>query len=202
MPHVWLAHHLHQLYSNSCHPACAETSRSERSEGFVFASSLFFPFNFKLLALSAVEGSAPNLFSFLDALDAASSLSPLSATLTKNTRGWGVPSFSANSVPSALKSTPALPSTDPLDALHFPLVAIPFRMRTSPKRARNPFRIRTSKTQDLKLFRMNTYRKSGRGVPPGTQLPYSLLTTHYSLLTTHYPLLTTHYSLLSRTILP
>ena len=31
-------------------------------------------------------------------VDAASSISPLSATLTKNTGGWGIPSFSANSV--------------------------------------------------------------------------------------------------------
>jgi hypothetical protein len=168
--------HLHQPYSNSCHP--------ERSEGSAFVSSLFSPFNFKLSTL--------NLFSFLDALDAASTISPLSATLTKNTRGWGVPSFSVNSVPSALKSTRALPSTDPLDALHYPLGPKSFttlhlrallarRIRTSAKRARNPFRIRTSKTHDLKLFRMNTYIKTpgGGGCP---RLPYSLLTTHYSLL--------------------
>jgi hypothetical protein len=44
--------------------------------------------------------------------------------------------------------------------------AIPFRIRTSAKHTRNPSRIRTSKTQDLKLFRMNTSRKRGRGVGP------------------------------------
>jgi hypothetical protein len=159
--------HLHPLYSNSCHP--------ERSEGSAFASSLFFPFNFKLLARSVVEGSTLNPLSFLDALDAASSLSPLSAALTKNTGGWGIPFSSANSVPSGLKSTRALPSTDPLDALRYPLAAIPFRIRTSPKRARNPFRIRTSETKDLKPFRMCTSKKTGRGGPP----------THYSLPTTH-----------------
>jgi hypothetical protein len=119
-------------------------------------------------------------------LDAASTISPLSATLTKNTRGWGCPLFLCELCGLCVKIHPALPSTDPLDAVHNPLVAIPFRMRTSPKRARNPFRIRTSKTQDLKLFRMNTYRKSGRGVPPR---PPSC-PTHFSLLTTHYPLLT------------
>jgi hypothetical protein len=37
------------------------------------------------------------------------------------------------------------------------------RMRISSKHTRNPSRIRTSKTQDLKLFRMNTYKKLGRG---------------------------------------
>ena len=158
--------------------------------------------------------------SFVDALDAASSISPLSATLTKNTRGWGVPSFSANSVPSALKSTRALPSTDPFDAHHCPLAPIPTslfksvpvsdlcvlcvsafsslslslpfdfklstvnllspisfgtlrlravlarRIRTYVKHTRNPFRMNTSKTQDLRLFRMNTYEKTGGAVPP------------------------------------
>jgi hypothetical protein len=53
-------------------------------------------FNFKVPALftlslegSGVEGSTRNLFSPIDALDAASSISPLFATLTKNTGGWG-----------------------------------------------------------------------------------------------------------------
>ena len=63
------------------------------------------PFNLKLPALftllaasperslegSGVDGSTRNLFSSLDALDAASSISPLFATLTKNTGGWGYP---------------------------------------------------------------------------------------------------------------
>ena len=40
-----------------------------------------------------------------------------------------------------------------------------FRIRTYEKSARNPFGIRTSKTQDLKPFRMNTYKKTGEGVP-------------------------------------
>jgi hypothetical protein len=109
------------------------------------------------------NSSTRNLAFFVDALDAASSISLLFATLTKNTRGWGVPSFSENSVPSALKSTRALPLTDPFDAHHYPLAPNSFTTRTSPKRARKPFRIRTSKTKDLKLFRMNTSKKTGRG---------------------------------------
>jgi hypothetical protein len=36
-------------------------------------------------------------------------------------------------------------------------------MITYKKSTRNPFRIRTSKTKDLKPFRMNTYKKKGRG---------------------------------------
>src|SRR5271170_4236476 len=41
----------------------------------------------------------------------------------------------------------------------------PFRIRISKKYARNSRRIRTSKTQDLRFFRMNTYKKTGEGVP-------------------------------------
>jgi hypothetical protein len=68
---------LHPLHSVECHSACTvypeprrEPSRSERSEGFAF--------DFSPVCVSAN----------VDALDAASSLSPLPATLTKNTRGW------------------------------------------------------------------------------------------------------------------
>ena len=87
------------------YPACTEFSRSERTRSTrhtlppqsasvselcarrlprpgrgvsAFSSPNFSPFNFKL-------------FSFLDALDAASSLSPLSATLTKSTGGGDIP---------------------------------------------------------------------------------------------------------------
>jgi hypothetical protein len=103
------------------------------------------------------------------------------ATLTKNTGGWGVPSFSANSAPSALKSTRALPSTDPFDVRHYPphcfsffhqspvtshqsQATKSFIIRTYAKCVHNPFRMNTYKTQDLKLFRINTYKKNrGRG---------------------------------------
>jgi hypothetical protein len=46
---------------------------------------------------------------------------------------------------------------------HSPLATIPFRIRTSKKRARNSRRIRTSKTKDLKPFRIRTYEKRGWG---------------------------------------
>jgi hypothetical protein len=128
--------------------------------------------------------------SFVDALDAASSISPVFATLTKNTRGWGAPSFSANSVPGvypdqvgAFKSIRALPSNDPFDAppqpphcfsffhqspvtSHQSQVTKSFTIRTYAKSSRNPCRMNTSKTQNLKLFRINTYEKTGGGVPP------------------------------------
>jgi|SRR5208282_388118 len=49
---------------------------------------------------------------------------------------------------------------------------IPFRMCTYAKCSRNPFGMSTSKTKNLKLFRMNTYKKTGEGVSlaPGAGL--------------------------------
>jgi hypothetical protein len=41
-----------------------------------------------------------------------------------------------------------------------------FIIRASEKHTRNPFGMNTSKTQDLNLFRMNTYKKTGRGGLP------------------------------------
>jgi hypothetical protein len=42
---------------------------------------------------------------------------------------------------------------------------IPFRIRTSDKRAHKPRRIRSSKTRNLKSFRIRIYKKTGEGVP-------------------------------------
>ncbi len=159
----------------------------------VFSSPNLSPFN--------SNSSTRNLASFVDALDAVSSLSPLSATLTKNTRGWGgVPSISANSVPGvypdrvgALRSTRALTSTDPfaaprsLSSLPFDfklstvnlLSPISFRIRTSAKCNRNLFTMNTSKTQDLKLFRINTYEKTGGGVPRLDDHKASAVANHF-----------------------
>jgi hypothetical protein len=85
------------------------------------------------------------------------------------TRGYpgvgGRPPLSANSVPSALKSIRSPTPTDLSDTHHYPPATIPFRVRTSAKRARNSCRIRSFKTQDLKLFRMNSCRKTGEGAP-------------------------------------
>ena len=142
------------------------------------------PFNFKLPALSGVEGSTVNLLSSLDALDAASSLSPLSATLTKNTGGWGTPLFSANSVPSAFKSTRALPSTDPFAAPHHPPHCFSL-FHQSPvtshqSQATKSFTIRTYAKRPRNPFTMNTYKKTGGPL-------HSLLTAHYPRLTS-FPL--------------
>src|SRR5271170_3362728 len=88
----------------------------------------------------------------------------------------GLP-FSATSVHGACpglvgasKSGRSTLLTDPFGTRRRPLVypelrraTIPCRIRTYEKCARSPFRMSTSKTKDLKLFRMNTYEKTGEG---------------------------------------
>jgi hypothetical protein len=102
-------------------------------------------------------------------LDAASSLTPLFATLTKNTRGRGTSAsfLCVNSAYSASQRYPFLSSTAvscKLLAVSFPRVTPnSFTIRTSAKHTHNPFRIRTSKTQNLKSFRICTYKKNGGG---------------------------------------
>jgi len=63
--------------------------------------------------------------------------------------------------------TPAnvFPHLSVLATGHSSLSTFPFRIRTYEKHTPYPLRIRTSKTQDLKPFRMNTYEKTGGGVP-------------------------------------
>ena len=73
------------------------------------------------------------------------------------------------------------------------LNAIPFRIRSYEKTARNPFGIRTYETQHLKSFRIRTYKKNGGGgrvpmlntpTPSGTATPVSLLPDFSVLLFT------------------
>ena len=94
----------------------------------------------------------------------------------------GLPPFSVNSAPSALRSTRSFTSLDSFDTCCCPLIypacpvypesrrepqraPIPFRIRTYEKHAPNPFGMRSSKTKDLKLFRMCSYKKRGAGTP-------------------------------------
>ena len=159
--------------------------------------------------------SSPNL----DALDAASTISPLSATLTKNTGGGGISQASprnSNHNPSPFNLKLLSLFTLSLEgSLEGSVVEgstfncfspISFRIRTYAKPARNPFTMNTSKTQDLKLFRMNTYEKRGVGVLVAqasacARRPRSILYPERrgtcplrrataALLTTHFPLLT------------
>jgi hypothetical protein len=90
-------------------------------------------------------------------LDAPSSLTPLFATLTKNTRGWGTSAsfLCVSSAYSASQRYPFPSSTAvscKLLPVSSPLVTTPnsSAILTSEKHTHNPFRIRTSKTQHLK----------------------------------------------------
>jgi hypothetical protein len=199
-----------------------------------------------LCALCVSAFSSPNV----DALDAASSISPLFATLTENTRGGGPPAplsfhperptlnqlrercstilpLSIGCQLSAVSSTlshlfvfspfkfklPALftrslersgvqgsttcPEVRRSVNLFSPRPRLnSFIIRTYTKHTRNPFRIRTSKTQHLKPFRMNTYRKTGEGVPSQPQI--SRLNFRLFPFTTRYSLLTVRSLLLGR----
>jgi hypothetical protein len=98
----------------------------------------------------------------------------------------GLPSFSVNSVPSALRSTRSLTSLDPFDTRYRPFIypaypvypvypesrreprrtPIPFRIRTFEKHTPNPFGMRSFKTKDLKRDYVLDSSKLGRLLSP------------------------------------
>src|SRR5271155_99921 len=107
-------------------------------------------FNFKLSTFNSASLTPfpATLTSCLQTADKSATLSLAFATLTRRVKpkscachsykkhpGWGMPLFSANSVPSALKSTRALSPTDPSDANHPPVV-YPEARRVYPQRRR------------------------------------------------------------------
>ena len=156
-------------YSNRCHP--------ERSEGSAF---LFSPIRVLTVFL------ASPLFSYSYALFCHHENDNLFVftrfrTLSQKHPGWG-----------HLLQTKIF-SFGNLATHYSPLSTISFIIRTYEKRARNSRRIRTSKTQHLKPFRMNTYKKTGRGAPSFRFQSRLLRTIHHPLLTTHYSLSTTHF---------
>ena len=57
-------------------------------------------------------------------------------------------------------------------------VSISFRIRTYAKHILNPSRMNTSKTQSLKPFRINTYKKTGVGVPLVRKGPHPAALAH------------------------
>ena len=101
------------------------------------------------------DPSTRNFASFVDALDAASSISPVFATLTKNTGGGGT------SQETSRRGNGFSPN---LSYFNFKLLALSvvegstfnsfshkyFIIRTYANSSRNPCRMNTSKTQDLK----------------------------------------------------
>jgi len=162
-------------HSNRCHPQRSEGSTFPRSASPPFALLLFGPSTLSLIF-------ARSLFSYSCALFCHNENDKLFVfrrfhTLLQKHPGWGY-LFQAK-----------IFSFGNLTTNYSPLSTISFTFRTYEKRARNSRRIRTSKTQHLKPFRMNTYRKTGRGAPSFWFHPRHLrsrLTTHYSLLTSSH----------------
>jgi len=123
-------------------PVASPTNRPRTLLLNAFSSGSSLPFNIPTFKPSNLQTTN---------LDAASSISPLFATLTKNTRGGSTPQSK-------------LLSFRNLTTRHSLLSTISFTIRTYQKRASNPFGIRTSKTRDLNSFRICTYKKTPRGV--------------------------------------
>ena len=149
------------FHSNRCHP--------ERSEGSAF---LFSP----IRALSVFLASP--LFSYSCAHFCHNENDNLFLFRRLHTRfskhpGGGYP------------LQPAIFSFRNLTTRYSLLSTISFTFRTYEKRARNSRRIRTSKTQDLKPFRMNTYKKTGRGAPVAHTSNCALSLPHYLVTSLH-----------------
>jgi excinuclease ABC subunit C len=148
-------------------PSCALPTPQSDSSSF-FNIPTFKPSN---------PQTTPSVTPLRAILDAASSISPVFATLTKNTRGGGYPSSSANSVNGACSgpvgALSSLPSPSFRNLQTFQLSnlptfprAIPLIIRSSAKRVRNSCRMRSFKTRDLNSFRMRSYKKTGEGESP------------------------------------
>jgi hypothetical protein len=113
------------------YPTLPRPNRSSTATLFFGKSSSSFDVPFSTLKWVSLTPFPATLTSTLQITEKPASLSPAFATLTSRVKhkscvchsykkhpGWGVPSFSANSVPAALKSTHASAPDDPFDALH------------------------------------------------------------------------------------
>jgi hypothetical protein len=92
----------------------------------------------------------------VDALDAASSISPLFATLTENTGGWGYPGRASNLFV--------------FSPFNFELPALFTLLAVSPERKPRRERSRRVDLSSPISFRIRTYKKTGEGAP-GDEAP-------------------------------
>ena len=69
-------------------------------------------------------------------------------------------------------------SSQPKSSKYPAPVSISFRIRTYKKHILNSSRMNSSKTQGLKPFRMNTYKKTGVGVPLVRNAPHPAALAH------------------------
>jgi len=163
----------------SCHPERSEGSAFRLStlhapSVSAFSSSDVCPFNFKLSSACPEHSRRVNfppltpfpatLTSHLQLAENKTTLSPAVATLTSRVKPK---SFACHSYKKPWGRGYLLQakifSFGNLTTNNSPLSTISFTIRTYEKHTHNPFGIRTSKTQHLKPFRMNTYKKTGRG---------------------------------------
>jgi hypothetical protein len=72
-------------------------------------------------------------------------------------------------------------------SLFSPFSTNSFGICTYRKSTFNSYRIRTSKIKDLKPCRMNTYKKTGRGAPPGPPSPKVSLPRYFVTSLTSLP---------------
>src|SRR5208282_870224 len=128
--------------------AVPRPSRSSTATLFFRMSSSSFNFKLSTFNSASLTPFPATLTSHLQTAEKSATLSPAFATLTRRVKhkscvchsykkhpGWGMPLFSADSVPSALKSTCATTPVDPADANHRPLIH-PEARRFYPQRRR------------------------------------------------------------------
>jgi hypothetical protein len=148
--------HRHRLLHFVSHP--------ERSEGCAFLLSVpASPSAFAALKITACHVPSKQKWFSTCQLSAVSSPT-LSFSRGAATEARGARLRQTPAPPQAYHSCPSL-TTQEMPA------SKSFGMRSSTKQAYNSFRIRTSITKDLKLFRMSTYEKRGRGVGQNVSQP-------------------------------
>ena len=123
-------------------------------------------FNFQLSTFNSVSLTpfpAP-LTSILQITEKSATLTPAFATLTSRVKHKSCVCHSYKKHPGSHPSSQIF-SFRSL-ATHQSRITKSFIIRSCGEPTRNPFRMNTYKIKGLKLFRMNTYEKTGEGVPP------------------------------------
>jgi len=180
------------LAANPTHLHCPERTRSARPAPIsnsasvpelcvsVFSSPNLSPFNFKLSTFNSVSLTpfAATLTRCPQIAEKPATLTPAFATLTSRVKHKSCVCRSYKKHPGSHPSSqnpavlPAPNRKSPATALVLPLPPVTSHQSQVTK----SFIIRTYKTQDLKLFRMNTYRKTGEEVEVKGLLRFAKMT--------------------------
>jgi hypothetical protein len=151
------------------HPTfSAPSAQLPSTSGHCFSAHSFAPPRSVGCQLSAVSYPVSpfpaTLASSLQIAEKPAALSPAFATLTSRVKHKSCVCHSYKKHPGSHPSSQIF-SFRSL-ATHQSRITKSFIIRTYAKCSRNPFGMNTSKTKGLKLFRINTYKKTGGGVPP------------------------------------